>query len=216
MGKRYSWLCVLLCSVSLCAEIIDRVAVTVDKIVITESDILDQIRIAALLNGTPPDTSPTARKKAASRLVEQILIRREMEITRYPAPAASEVKPVLEKLKKDHFNGEGSYRKALERYGVSESDLRENLLLQLTVLRFIQYRFRPGIAIDDKAIRSYYEQEFLPAWKRRSSEAPPSLEDSRDKIEEILIARRVDKALDRWLKQAATRARIQYHKEAFQ
>lgn len=216
MRKQHIFWWFLLVALGARAEIIDRIAVTVDKIVITESDVINQIRIAALLNGKPLQFSPEARHKAASRLVEQVLIRREMEISRYPAPAPSAVEPMLKRFQQDHFKSAGAYRKALEKYGVSEKELRKNLLLQLTVLRFIDYRFRPGITVDEKQINNYYANRFLPEWKRRSSAPPPSLDDVHDRIEKILISQLVNKALDRWLKQTAARTRIRYRKEAFQ
>ena len=79
------------------AEIIDRVAVTVDKRVITESEIVRQIRITAFLNNEQPDFSASSKRVTADRLVEQVLIRRELESTRYSAPAP--VRPRLVTMK---------------------------------------------------------------------------------------------------------------------
>jgi hypothetical protein len=61
------------------AEVIDRIAVTLDNQVITQSEILLEIRLTAFLNGDSLDFSTESRKKAADRLVEQKLIRKEME-----------------------------------------------------------------------------------------------------------------------------------------
>ncbi len=198
------------------AEVIDRVAVTVDKIVITESDIIHQIRVAAFLNEEPVDVSPKARREAARRLVEQVLIRREMEISRYPAPAPPEVEPLLQQVKQNRFPDEKSFRAALARYRITEAELRQSLLVQLTTVRFIDYRFRPGVAVSDEEIGEYYQKEFLPEWRRRGSGAPPPLEDTREQIEQILISRQVNQALDKWLRQAAAGARIEYREAAFQ
>src|SRR4051795_2405586 len=59
-------------------EIIDRIAVSVDRTVITESEVIRQIRITALLNGEQPDLSAANRRETAERLVEQALMRREI------------------------------------------------------------------------------------------------------------------------------------------
>ena len=59
------------------AEVLDRIAVTVGKQVITESEILRDLRVAAFIDGKPPDMSPAAKRKSADRLVEQILILQE-------------------------------------------------------------------------------------------------------------------------------------------
>ena len=197
------------------AEIIDRVAVTVDRIVITESDILNQMRIAAFLNSEPINSSLSAKREAASRLVEQVLIRREMEISRYPAPEISSAESALAEIKKDRFPGGEGYLQALEQYGIVEQELLENLLLQLTTLQFIEYRFRPGIAISDEQVQAYFEQKLKPEYEQRTPETAPVLEDARDQIEEILIEERVDQALDRWLQQASGQASIRYREEVF-
>lgn len=196
------------------AEIVDRIAVTVDRIVITESDILSQIRVAALLNGEPPDLSPQAKRAAARRLVEQALVQREIELTRYPAPGPKEVDPVFQQVR-ERLGGAEALAAKLAEYGISEDELRRNLLRQLTVLRFVDYRFRPGISVSESEIEEYYRDEFVAQLRRNGSMAPPPLEDVRDRIEEILVGRRVDEALDRWLASAAAQARIEYREEAF-
>ena len=68
------------------AEIIDRIAVSVGNQAITISDLDREIRVTAFLNRTPPDFSPAARRATADRMVEQRLILRELENSRYPSP----------------------------------------------------------------------------------------------------------------------------------
>lgn len=191
------------------AEIIDRVAVTVDKRVITESEIVRQIRITAFLNNEQPDFSASSKRATADRLVEQVLIRRELESTRYstPAPAAT---PGYDEIKR-RFKNDAEYNQALERYVITDADVREALEWQATLLDFIEQRFRPGVQIPESEIRDYYDQHI--------SVNPgklPDFEEAREDIEKILSARRVDNALDRWLGQARTQSRIRYTQEVFQ
>ena len=143
--RRYVWLAMLAAAVGVRGEVIDRVAVTVDKIVITESDILHQMRVAAFLDAEPLEVTPESKRAAAQQLVEQVLVRREMEISRYPAPELAETDGMLARIKAERFPNEDGYGRALADYGFDETGLRESLLLQLTVLRFIEFRFRPGV-----------------------------------------------------------------------
>ena len=46
-------------------------------------------------------------------MVEQVLIRRELEVSRYPVPSAAEVAPVLEAFKKERFPKDEDYQSAL-------------------------------------------------------------------------------------------------------
>src|SRR5271154_646275 len=64
------------------AEIIDRIAVTVGKEVITESDVIRDLRISAMLDQKPVDLSGPEKRKAADRLVDQALILKEADFIR--------------------------------------------------------------------------------------------------------------------------------------
>lgn len=212
--RRWTPILLLTGAIVLRAEIIDRIAVTVDGLVITQSDILNQIRVAAFLNGETPTATPEVRRETAQRLVEQVLTRREMEISRYPTPEPEEIEPMLAQLEKQ-AGGEAQFGKALAEAGISESELREGLFARLTMMRFLEYRFRPGITVTDEEVEEYYRITLAPS-ARAIGEEPPDVEDSRESIEEILIQQRVNEAVYRWLEQAARASRILYREEAFQ
>jgi hypothetical protein len=209
------WL-LLVCAFAGRAEILDRIAVTVDRAVITESQIVQHIRVAAFLNDEPVELSVESKRTAAGRLVEQALIRHEIEISLYPIPSMEEAEKRLEELKKTEFPDPAGYRGKLAEYGITEDELRQSLLAQLVIGRFIDYRFRPGITVTDQEVRQYYEEEFLPALAQKGLGPPPGLEDSRDQIEQILVSRRVNEALDSWLQRTKSEATIRYREEAFQ
>jgi hypothetical protein len=64
--------------------------------VITQSQLDDEIRLTAFLNRDMPDLSAAARKEAAGRLIEQALIKREMDISHYPLPELSDADKSLQ------------------------------------------------------------------------------------------------------------------------
>jgi hypothetical protein len=196
------------------AEILDRIAVTIGDRVITEQRIVQEIRVAAFLNREKPDTSAAARREAAEHLIKQDLIRREMEATRYPLPEKGEADP-LEKQIVDQYGGEPAYTAALATYQLTREEVREQLWWQLTTLRFIDYRFKPAVHVPEGAVESYY-QEQVEKWKAQGRKDIPTLEDSRDSIEQILTAERVDRQLDSWLGEARKQLNIRYREEAFE
>ena len=198
------------------AEILDRIAVTVDKAVITESAIQKHIRVTAFLRNEPGDLSVDARRAAAARLVEQALIRREIEISLYPMPSENEVQDQIDNVKKISFPDLAKYRLKLEQDGLTEDDLRESFRSQLVMLHFIEYRFRPGVNVTDAEVRQYYQEEFLPEFADKESGQAPTFEDSRDRIEEILVNHRINQALDAWLDREKKQANIRYREEAFE
>jgi len=211
------FLCVLSVSaVNLPAEIIDRIAVRVDNQVITESRVLEDLRMAAFLNGDKPDFSPASKRKAAGRLVDRILIRREMELTQYSMPAPLEAGQILEQIKPSRFPDPARFREELARGGIAEPDLQQYLLRQAATLRFIDARFKPEVQVSEFEIRDCYENRILPEYRKRNARAEPSFDDARNQCEEILAAERVDKVLERWLKETKDRVRIVYQEDAFQ
>jgi len=198
------------------ADVIDRIAVALDNQIITDSEVVLEIRLSAFLNGDPVDFSPEARRKAADRLVEQKLIRREIDLGRYPAPSKDEVAAMLKQIQAQRFADPAKYRQALEKYGVSEADVNAYLLWQLTLLRFIDARFRPGVQVSDEEIRAHFESEQGKGEGTADAGKQPKFEDLRDQIRETLTNQHIDQLLNDWLAAARKRAHIVFHQEAFQ
>jgi hypothetical protein len=198
------------------ADIIDRIAVTLDNQVITESEILLEIRLTAFQNGGPLSLKPEAKREAAGRLIEQKLIRKEIEVGRYIQPNPADVESMMKQLESQRFHSPGELRQALEKYGVREDDVRAHLLWQLTMLRFIDVRFRPGIQISDQDIQQYFNQKLPELEKQAGPEKKIRLDDLRDKLQEALTDERVDQQLNDWLAETRKHMRIEFHAEAFQ
>jgi peptidyl-prolyl cis-trans isomerase SurA len=207
-------LLVFFASLACRAEIIDRIAVTVGNAVITESEILREIRLTAFLNGEPLDFSPASKRKTAERLVEQRLIGNEITASLYPLPAAAATQEMLKQIK-DRFPNPASYQEELTRVGVTEDELKAHLARQLTTLSFLDFRFRPGIQIGDEEIEKYFGERLKPELKKAKPGDEFSLNDYRSQVQEALIGDRMDKASDAWLKQARERTRIEFRAEAF-
>jgi len=209
-------LALLLASAAGRSEIIDRVAVTVGNQVITENQMVRELRLAAFLNGDSIDFSSSARRKAADRLIEQMFIRNEIDAGAYAPPSATDVEPILKQVQTQRFHTPQEYHAALEKYRISEENLKTYLLWQLTLLRFIDIRFRSGIQISEQDIRQYFNKELPQLEKKAGPGAKISLETLRDKIQERLVDERIDRQIDEWLNQLRKRTRIDYYPEAFQ
>ena len=206
----------LLLAAGLRGEIIDRIAVSVGNQAITTSDLDREIRVTAFLNRKQPDLTPAARRETADRMVEQRLILRELENSRYPAPPVSEIDPVLEKFKKDNFKGEEDYLQALSKSGVTDPEVRDELLWQRRLLGFIDLRFRPSIQVSDQEIEDYFRKTVEPAARLAHPGQPVTLEEYRDAIEEKLTGDQVDKQMSAWLDRTRERSQVVVHVEAFQ
>ena len=197
------------------AEIIDRIAVSVGNSVIAESDLHREIRVAAFLDGVKPDLSPAGRRATAERMVEQVLIRRELEVSRYPVPSAAEVAPVLEAFKKERFPKDEDYQSALAEYGIADPDVKDLLLWQRTLLLFIEVRFQSGVQVTDPDIQDYFDKVVKPAAEAAHPGQPIDLEDYSDRIEQTITGQRADREMNTWLKEARTHTEIVFHDEVF-
>ena len=207
-------LCFLLTLTVLRAEVIDRIAVTVGNSVITASDVDREIRVTSFLNGVKPDFSSAAKRATANRMVEQKLIRRELETSRYPVPNAAEVEPILQEFKKAHFKDAAEYERAMTDAGVTEQGITYELLWQRTLLLFIEIRFRPGVQVSDQDVEDYFEKVVKPAAQAAHPAEPVSLDDYRTRIEETLVGQREDTDMDKWLTAVRKRTEIVFHDEA--
>ncbi len=214
MRRVAPWIAV--CALVVSATIIDRIAVSVANRVIAASDINREIRVTAFLNGVKPDLSAAARRAAADRLVEQTLVRLEVENSRYPMPTVAEVQPALEQFKKKQYSDDSAYRRALAAAGIAEQDVLNELVWQRTLLSYVDVRFRPAVQVSDQEIQDYFQNVVKPAAEAAHPETPATLDDYRNQIEETLAGKKEDQELDRWIKQAKQRNTIVYHDEAFQ
>jgi hypothetical protein len=196
------------------AEIIDRIAVTVGKQVIAESDVIRDLRISALLDQRPLDLSGPERRKAADRLVDQALILQEAIFSRVAIASEEDQARMLAQVKAQYQN-EGEYRAALARYQVTEVDLVNHLAAGLRAIRFTELRFRPEIQVSPDEVREFYDK-LTAEGKAKDPAAPvPDFEASRAQMERLLIDQRVAQALDRWLGAQRTDMDILYREPAF-
>jgi hypothetical protein len=208
-------LCLLGFASLLRSEIIDRIAVSVGNSVITTSDLDREIRVTAFLNGRRPDFSPAARRAAAERMVEQQLIRRDLENSRYPSASAGEARPALDKFKAAFYPAPADYQRALAAAGITENTVMDALLWQRTLLEFTDARFRPGVQLGEQEIQDYFNKVVKPAEATRAGK-PAELSDYRATIEETLVGQHVDREVGEWLKNARARAEVVFHDEALQ
>jgi hypothetical protein len=193
------------------AAVVDRVAVTIGNQVITETEILREIALTAFLNGEKPAFTAENKRKAADQLVEQKLVHKEMEMGRYTEATDEQARELLAQTRKN-VGGEAELQRQLAADGLVQDDLEKRLLWQLTLVRFIDLRFRPAIQVTAQDVLDYYRKEVVPKQKPGQT---VRLADVRDQILQTLSAQRADQQLDEWLKHAKTTTRIDYKKEVF-
>jgi hypothetical protein len=189
------------------ADIIDRIAVSFDHQVITQSELLEEIRVVALLNGVKPDYSAENKRKTAERLIDQRLLRREMEFTRQPIDPP----PADEELLKSVPDLE----RALQEYGVNRETLVSALRKQWITLRFIDQRFGPEVDVSELQLMSYIDNICLPERRKRAGKPQLTAEEVRGSCEEELRSQFVEQRVEDWVEDARSRLRLRFEEDAF-
>ena len=142
------------------AETLDRIAVTVDRHVISERDVAQDVRIAAFIDGQPLDAAgpaldATLLRKAADRLIDQYLVLQDAALTRANLASAADAAPLLVPIRQ-RYPSDAPYRAALAQAGITEAELARHLLAGLRMLRYTDIRFRPEAQVNEDAMRAYY------------------------------------------------------------
>jgi len=211
MRRLILWL--ILASAGHAAVVLDRMAVIVGKHVIKTSDIERDLRVTEFMNREPLDLGSEAKRKSAERLIDQEILRQEIVTGGYRRPADSEAETLEQQIVKDRYRGSPVQLRAdLAKYGLTETQLRDQLLWQLTVLRFIDQRFRPGVVVTDEEISAYYQQHLA---ELRKEHPGATLEALQAEIRRTLEGDRINHNFTEWLEQARKRSRIEYRQEAF-
>ncbi len=189
-------------------EIIDRIAVIVGKHVIKLSDIDRDLRLIEFLNRQPLSNSPEFERKATDRLIDQQIIRDELATGGYGRASDGDADALLREIRQNRYaNSESGLKQALAAYALNEDQLRAQLLWQMTVLRFIDQRFRTGVLVTDDEVRNYYDQH--PDSKKVSFQiAAPQ-------IRTTLEGEQVNTQFESWLEGARKSEHIEYRDAAF-
>jgi hypothetical protein len=205
-------LALLLCAAPFIrGETLDRIAVTVGRHVISEQDVVQDIRTSAFIDSRQTAFSPEQKRKAADRLIDQYLVLQDAASTRTPMPSAADVAAILQPIKA-RYTSDQEYQSALAQARITDAELTDHLLAGLRMLRYTDLRFRPEVEISDDALHTYYDKLSASAG---NTSARPSFEASRSEIEKLLTEQQTMQALDRWLSVARGDTAIVYREAAF-
>lgn len=183
-------------------QVVDRVAARIESDIILLSDVQQLGRYQQLVDGKSEDES-----KLLDRLIDQWVVQTEADASRFPHPSDAEIEQSLDTLKKS-FASPAEYEERKKQSGLSDAEVRDKIATQLYLTNYLDSRFRPAVQVDAKAIEEFYKTAVLPRAKARGQE-PPSLEASRDVIQDALVQQSIDKQADEWLKESRARIHVE-------
>ena len=208
---RRSLLFVFILQSAVFPAILDRVAIVVDQDdIIKDSDIDRDLHATEFLNGEPPSTSLAERKKTAAHLIDQVFIRQEIRIGDYPIATTEEADRQLEQLEKQRFHSEAALTANLSKYDLTLADLREQFRWQLTVLDFIDARFKPAVLVSEESVDQHYKAHL----QQLRKDSPKATEAQlRQAARDTLTEEQVNKLFFAWLDQHRHDAKIRFLEE---
>jgi hypothetical protein len=157
-------------------------------------------RILAVVDGTPILLSEVAllerlrgvpRADALEAVIDERLMFREAVRLSQTALTAEEEERAFLGLRAD-ARGAGT-----------DAELRRLSRRQAAILKYVDFRFRPQVRIDDEAVRREWEGT-------RPADALPSAAE-RESIERRLAARELDAKIEAWVKELRTGAQVRYN-----
>jgi hypothetical protein len=183
-------------------ELIDRIAARVENDIILLSDVRHLGRYQMLVDG-----KSETEAQLLDRLIDQWVVQNEADASRFPRPTDAEMDQGVAALKKS-FPSLQEYEERRKQSGLSEQQVRDKIATQIHLTNYLDSRFRPSVQVDAKAIEDFYNSAVLPRAKARGQEAP-SLEASRDVIQEALIEQSIDAQAEQWLKESRSRIHVE-------
>jgi hypothetical protein len=195
-------------------DILDRIVATVNNHIILQSEWEDAVRYEAFVAGRALDqVQGSDRKAALDHLIDQELLREQMRSSGFPHASGEEVEKNIEEIRKRYpADGNAGWKAALNRYGLTEEELKKRVALHVDLMGLVDSRLRPNVVIDSKSIESYYNQELLPQLKQSGAGQVP-LADVTPKIRELLTQQKMNQMLVAWLQDLRSGSRIQTEPE---
>jgi hypothetical protein len=200
----------LMSSPARAGDIVDRIVATVNGHAILQSDWEDALHYEAFIAGhSSEQLTPTERKAALDRLIDQELLRQQIRSSDFQHASDQDIAARIQEIRRQYPGAESDsgWHASLNRYGLIEKDLKNRVALQLDLLRLVDARLRPTVQIDSKSIESYYNQELLPQLRQSGAPQIP-LAQASPKIKELLTQRKIDQLLTAWLQTLRTGSEI--------
>jgi hypothetical protein len=190
---------------------IDRLIAAVNGVAITEGDLNLARSLNTILFYGRSDAAGS-RSEEIERLIDQELMRQELKNFSMTEVEESKIAARMQSLR-DGFAEKGGLSGLLQRTGLQESELIAYIRLESSILRFVDFRFRPFVSVSEEDIRAYYEKRLIPQL-RESGIGLPALDQISAKIEVILREEKTNAVLDQWMKEIRRSSRIEYFNDA--
>ena len=183
-------------------HIVDAIAARVEDDIITLSEMRELGAYQQLIDGHSQDN-----EELRSELIEQWVVNNEATTARFPLPAQSEVDREMTRAEKA-FPNAAAFQERLVSAGLTPEAVRRMITRQIYLARYLDYKFRSSVQVNDAAIDTYYNEHVVPELRAKGQQAPPVGEVS-DQIRELLIEQGVNDRTAAWFAETKQRLKIE-------
>ena len=193
--KRFLAAAALAAALALTADIVDRIAATVNDVAIPESEVRRAMVVSALQ--PEPGESPEAfRSRVLDALIDQHLEYEDAQRFGSAPPDAAEIEAAMRSLD-SRLRAEGKDPATeFTRAGLTREEVRAALERQLLIQRYLKERFYPVALADEEKAREEYEKFYVPERRAAGLAVPPFesvLEEVRRRAQERSFAEETEK-----------------------
>ncbi len=186
------------------AVTVDRIAATVDRQVLTVSEITQMVEIRFFARTAESDDDH--RRNVLDALIAQALRFRDVERFGAQDISADVIEARLLEIQR-RFPTEAEFLAAVARAELTLDEVRALVKRQLQVEAYIQERFAPLVFISNEEIDTYYRGPWTQQRRERGLSVPP-LASVQDEIRTAVRGSRLEQEIGKWTAQLRERADV--------
>jgi hypothetical protein len=200
----------LLVSVPASAEIVDRIAATVNDAAIPESEVRRAMLVSAMAPA-PGESADAFRERVIEALIDQYLEYQDAVRFGPAAPDAAEVNAAMERLR-ENLRKQGKNPDAeFGRAGMTIEEVRASLERQLVISRYLRERFAPLAYADQAQAQEEYEKRYAPQ-RRAAGQPVEPFEAVAEQMGSQYSERVFDEEVAKWLTDLRQKSRISIYR----
>ena len=207
----FMWLCFAVASACVCApaapataaqKVVDGIAAYVEDDVITLSELQELAAYQQLVDGK---SEPI--EQLLSERIEQWIVNNEAATAQFPAASEADVNREIARIE-ERFPNSQAYNQRLSELGITPNTVRRIVAQQIYFAKYLDYKFRASVQVDDAAIAMYYSEHLVPEMSAKN-QTPPPLSSVTEQIRELLITQRINDRVNAWFEDTKPRLKIQ-------
>ena len=188
------------------AEVVDRIAATVNDSAIPESE-LRRAMVVSALERVPGETEDAYRTRVLDALIEERLEYDDAQRFGLAPPDAAEIGKAManlrERLRASRKDPDTEFAAA----GMSVEEVRASIERQLVIAAYVRERFAPVSYADEEQAREEYEKRYVPE-EKEAGRTPAPYDQVAAEMRRRYSVRAFDEQVARWLKDLRQKARI--------